>query len=716
MTYNQPVSHAPDPEQDDSKVPNSRRRAGKGNRGQCNVGKMLDAAREKIEAKRWKDAANMLKRVLGAERNHPVATALLAVVCTYQDKPAEARKLIARAVEAGPMEPEVHRSHGIVLHAFRENDASANAFTRALQLKPDYSDAYRDLALLLFDAGILDQATETLTMAVKLNPRDAVAFYFLGRIKNAQGQDGQALEAYGRAVAIKPDYAEAHVNISKIALDHKKFALGERSCRKAIEADPKLPTGYINMIMVLRALKRPEEAVACGRKAVELDPCNGVALSNLGSSYMDLDRYQEAQACFRKAIQYAPDFADSYYNYGNSLRLTHSLDKARETYDKAIELQSDRAIFYHNRAMVFEEQGRHADALADFRRAVALSLGHREHRFAMALSLWRNGLLEESWDHYDVGLGTDLRKPNRKLRQPRWRGEDISDKRILVWREQGIGDEIDFSRRYSNIISTAGETVIEADKRLLSLFERTFPQARFLPQNLDPKTDWERQDCDLHLPAGNLRQYFPFTQAELDLKLYPDDDIEAAFVCAERSEGVKGHLLPDPERVKEMAARVAVLPDGLKVGICWRSRLSHRDRDIHYTRLQMWEPIFRIPGLVFVNLFYEECEEEITEVERRFGIKIHRWPDIDLKDDMEAAFALTAQMDLVMSTASSPSRIAEAVGKEVWLMSAGASRPQQPPSGDYGIPHQLHWKRQWKEPWSALMERMARALEARLTV
>src|SRR3546814_1672379 len=79
------------------------------------------------------------------------------------------------------------------------------------------------------------------------------------------------------------------------------------------------------------------------------------------------------------------------------------------------------------------------------------------------------------------------------------------------------------------------------------------------------------------------------------------------------------------------------------VGICWRSQFSHRDRDIHYTQLEMWEPIFRIPGLVFVNLFYEKCEEEIAEAEQRFGIGIHRWDDIDLKNDMEAAFALTTQ-------------------------------------------------------------------------
>src|SRR3546814_7775947 len=68
--------------------------------------------------------------------------------------------------------------------------------------------------------------------------------------------------------------------------------------------------------------------------------------------------------------------------------------------------------------------------------------------------------------------------------------------------------EIDFSRRYPQIIAAAGQMVIEADKRLLPLFARTFSQAQFLPDKPDAKADSERQDCDLHLPAGNLLQYF----------------------------------------------------------------------------------------------------------------------------------------------------------------------------------------------------------------
>lgn len=691
-----------------------RDQAGKREKGARDVTKMLAVAREMFDAGRLKAAVDMLKRALNADRGNPAATALLGLCYMRQRRFAEGEKLMKRALEAAPTNVDVQLAHAKVLHGLGRLDQAVNVYSRVLQFDPQNGNAYRELAILLIDAGVLDQATEALVMAVRLNPQDAKAFYHLGLIKKMQNQPAEAIDAYSMAVAIKPDYAEAHINLAKIAIDNKKYELGEKSCLKAIEANPNISQAYSNLCMVKRVQGDSEEAIRYGRKAIELDPLSGAAHSNLGNVYMDLHRYQEALASFRKAMEFEPSFANSYFNCANSLRLLHRLDKANEHYDKAIELDPKRGEYIHNQGLVYTEQGRYDEAVACFRKAIELSPDEVGLRFSLARGLWRCGLFEESWNYFDAGLVANLRKPNRRFRVPRWRGEDISDKRILVWREQGLGDEIDFSRRYPEIIGAAGKVVFEVCARLKPLFERTYPQETFLLEKLDLQTDMERQDCDLHLPAGNLLQYFPLSEEEVALKHYPADDIEAAFACGERSRNAKGYIVPDPERVAAMAERVAELPEGFKVGICWRSSFSHRDRDIHYTRLEMWEPIFRIPGLVFVNLFYEECEEEIVEAERRFGIKIHRWADIDLKNDMEAAFALTTQMDLVMSTSTSPSRIAEAVGREVWLMSAGGSQLNTPPKGEFGVPAHLHWQRHWTEPWTVLMERMARALEARL--
>lgn len=690
------------------------RSGGRPERAGRDLSRLLDVGREKVIDRRWKEAVNALKRVLAADRNNGPAMANLALAYQQQRKFNDAAKLMKRALEAAPMEAEVHVLHGRLLHGYGEMDKSANAYAHALQLNPHYGDAYRELGVLLLDAGVLDQAVDALVMAVRLNPKDAVAFYHLGILKKQQGHDGEAIDAYSMAVALKPDYAEAYVNLGKIAIDRGKYELGERACRQAIEANPNLAQPYVNLGMVLREQKKFDDALGFARKGVELDPRNGAAQSNLGNVYMDLHRYKEAVVCFRKAMEFQPSFATSYFNYGNALRLLHVLDRAHESYTRAIELKPERGEFHHNQGLVYQEQGDHPAALAKFRLATKLSPEHLGLQFSLARSLWNNGLLEESWEYFDAGLDGDLRKPNRKFKVPRWRGEDVSDKRILVWREQGIGDEIDFSRRFQAITDCARETIFEADKRLVGIFQRTFPNATFLPERLDARNDWYREDCDLHLPAGNLLQYFPLSQEELAVAKCPQDDIEAAFHVGEQARQVKGYLVPDPDRVAEMAERVAALPEGFKIGICWRSQFSHRDRDIHYTELEMWEPFFRIPGITFVNVHYDECENELLQVERDFGVRVHRWEDLDLKRDLEGAFALTKALDMVISTSTSPNRIGDAMGKEVWLMMAGGSCTLQPPEGEFGLANRLIWRRHWTEDWSVLIERMARALEARL--
>ncbi|MGF1591674.1 MAG: tetratricopeptide repeat protein [Kiloniellaceae bacterium] len=717
MTQQQPVPSV-EPAKSEAQDRRGRRPGGgaaeRQDRGRRDVSKMLDVGREKIAERRWKEAVNALKRVLNADRNNGPAMANLAIAYQQQRKFNDAGKMIKRALEAAPMDPEIHVLHGRLLHSYGEMDNAANAYSHALQLNPQNPDAYRELGVLLLDAGVLDQATEALIVAIKLNPKDAVAFYHLGLIKKKQGLDPEAIDAYAMAVALKPDYAEAHVNLAKIAIDRGKYELGERSCRKAIEVNPKLAQPYVNLGMVLREQKKLDEALEYARKGAELDPRNGAAQSNLGNIYMDLHRYKEAVVCFRRAMEFQPSFSTSYFNYGNALRLLHVLDKAHESYNKAIELEPNRGEFHHNQGLVFQEQGDHATALEKFRLANKLSPDHLGLQFSLGRSLWNNGCFEESWDFFDAGLDGDLRKPNRKFRVPRWRGEDISDKRLLVWREQGVGDEIDFARRFRHVSEAAGETLIEADKRLVPIFQRSFPEARFLPERLNAKIDWERQDCDVHLPAGNLLQYFPYSKEELALAKYPVDDVEAAFACRDRARGAAGFLKADPHRVGELAERMAALPEGLKIGICWRSQYSHRDRDIHYTKLEMWEPLLKTPGTTFVNVQYDQREDEISAVEAAVGVRIHRWEDLDLRHDLETAFALTEHLDLVISTSTSPSRIADALGKEVWLLSAGGRQPVQPPIGEYGLRNRMVWQRHWTEQWSVLMERMARALRERV--
>ena len=79
---------------------------------------------------------------------------------------------------------------------------------------------------------------------------------------------------------------------------------------------------------------------------------------------------------------------------------------------------------------------------------------------------------------------------------------------------------------------------------------------------------------------------------------------------------------------------------GLRVGICWRSTNVQRDRALYCTRLTQWGEVFKVPGVRFINLQYDECEAELKEAEQAFGVNIERHAEVDMYDDLDETAAL----------------------------------------------------------------------------
>jgi len=87
--------------------------------------------------------------------------------------------------------------------------------------------------------------------------------------------------------------------------------------------------------------------------------------------------------------------------------------------------------------------------------------------------------------------------------------------------------------------------------------------------------------------------------------------------------------------------------------------------------LTQWGPILTTPGVHLVNLQYDQCDEEVCEAERHFGTRVHRWNDIDLKNDQEGVAALISELDLVISAGTAVDQMAGAVGAPTWVLIRG---------------------------------------------
>jgi hypothetical protein len=260
------------------------------------------------------------------------------------------------------------------------------------------------------------------------------------------------------------------------------------------------------------------------------------------------------------------------------------------------------------------------------------------------------GRLREGWRRYDYGfLPTDLasRTPKRHFQVPQWRGEPLGDKRLLIWAEQGLGDELWLFGLLTEVLEHCQNVVMDCEPRLVSLMSRSFPTVKVRATNLNPMMARGSQDFDVHIPVGSL------------LGLYRND--------IEDLQKFKPYLQVDPDLVVDFSERLSPFKGKKLIGLCWRSGMLSANRNTHYLAIDELTPLLGQEDCIFVNLQYGDCEEELRRVELQLGINIVRWDDVDLKNDQESVAAIISCLDAVVSAGTAVAQMAIAVGQKTIL-------------------------------------------------
>jgi hypothetical protein len=239
--------------------------------------------------------------------------------------------------------------------------------------------------------------------------------------------------------------------------------------------------------------------------------------------------------------------------------------------------------------------------------------------------------------------------------QPKWSGEPLAGRRLLLISEQGLGDEMMFASTFAEAITEAEHCVIECDERLAGLFSRSFPQATFVGLCKVEERMW------FHQLGKRLHALPPF-----DFWTATGNFVASRRRGKEAFPRHAGYLQADPARVAHWRARLDELGAGRHIGLSWRGGTAITNRTGRSMSLELLAPLLREPGTHFVCLQYGKCAEEITALEASHGIRVHHWPEA-LADYDETA-ALVAALDLVISVCTAVVHLAGALGRPVWVM------------------------------------------------
>lgn len=559
-------------------------------------------------------------------------------------------------------------------------------YRRILDAEPGNADALHLLGVVAQGAGRHDIAIDLIARSLAHRPAFADALYNIGISLEAVGRPAEALARYDQALALRPAWAEALNNRGNALKSLRRIDEAVACYRQAIAARPDYARAYSNLAVALDDLGQVDDAVASLRHALALAPDFAEAHTNLGKLLKLVGQVDDAIACYRESLRLKPRSAETLANLGNALRDLYRLDEAEAAYRDAIAIKSDHADAYNGLGAVQAMRGRSDDAMALFDTALRLQPDLAEAHSNRGLALLAAGRVRDGLDEYEWRWGTpQLRRSARRFTRPQWDGSgDLSGRTILVWGEQGVGDEVLWAAFLPDVIARAGRCIVECRPKLVPLFARSFPGAEV--RAADTASDATRTDFDVHLPMGSL--------------------FRALGAAAPRSDVF---LTPNPERVALWKGRLVALGRGPSVGIAWTSSVVSAVRTHGYTRLEEWAPIFAIENAVFVSLQPGDHSAELAEAERRFGITVHAFADLDLFDDLDDVAALAAALDVGVCVDTAVAHIVAGVGTAVWRLTW-----RQAPTHSvlYALPGPkvAYAHRDTDEPWAAAFAEVASRL------
>ncbi|MFM0321351.1 tetratricopeptide repeat protein [Caballeronia glebae] len=515
-----------------------------------------------------------------------------------------------------------------------------------------------------------DDAERAFLASLSEPPRDAELFVALGRLHVQQATPERAIERLDAALALAPDHADCLNERGIAALMLRDLEGAAHYFREAIRCSPGNPRLHCNLGNAMRDAGRREDAIphferalalapdlleaalsvaelrnelgqaqdalAGFERAARLAPDDPRALLGRGRTLHALGRSSDAQNLFAQVLKQKPDNVPALFGLARSLGSELRFDEALHLYRRALELDPRNHALLHNTAYVLTCLERYDEADEHLQHAIELKPEHALTNHLLGMSKLRRGDWRAGWALYEHRIAFGTSGGYAPLAIPEWRGEPLDGKRIVLTREQGAGDQLQFVR-YAAVLRRLGATVdFWASVELAPLLARAEGVRRAI-------TDMPRDGYDFFCPVMSVPHRLQ------------NEAIPAVVPYLSADARLSGQWR---DRIHQAAGTRR------KIGLVWAGNPAHKLDRLRSIPLDALLPLADIPGLAWLSLQTGAAASQLDACARR-------WPINRLEtrlDSYDATAAAIESLDLVISVDTSVAHLAGALGKPVWIM------------------------------------------------
>ena len=446
------------------------------------------------------------------------------------------------------------------------------------------------------------------------NPKSSDSWEGLGACFQRAGKIDTAILAFQRALKYNPQSAFSLTNLGHLLLGRKDF---------------------INAIPVLL-------------EATIYNPSSANVWSDLGLAELGAEQFVKAEQSFRTAISMNPRLTLTWLNLAACQRELGKQDEALGALEEALKTEPHNIDAAIRQASIYSDLGQTDKSILVLDRLLQRHPQSAELHQHKALILLRAERFAEGFEEYEWRLYPSPQSvSSRPFDLKRWKGETLSEKKLLIWLEQGIGDEILSLGVWRNFLSGSdgARCFIECDERLTSLIQRSFPRTTVVTRTDPPSL--QKTDADFVCPSWSGARIL-----EKQNKLH---GTQAPLLVADKS------------TVNCLQRKYEGLANGRTiVGLSWAS--GSANRRLKTPPIRAWTPLLQDPSLFFISLQFAPHSDDLNVLSDLTPSGLYVDEGVNAAMDMDSLAAQIMAVDKVITISNTTAHMAGALGADTALL------------------------------------------------
>ncbi len=515
----------------------------------------------------------------------------------------------------------------------------------------------------------------------KLDPTNAYINAYLGEFYGKQKKFSKAQTYQEKAILSNPYDIIFYINLAKTYKILGKFSLSKLFLEYALLMDENNEFALVTYARLLFILKNFNKVLLIFKKLISVSSKRNnleykiefferlIDLENINEaktilSQIEIEKaeedlikvlylqgilrktqkdYNEAKTIFIKCLEIDKKFINAYIALASIYKNENNFNECINLLNQIIDIDKYNSKALLELGIIYSHLGEVNKGISLLKQSLGVDPLNHETKFNLSQMQIYNKELEEGWINFKSRWFYHNFKSIR-FNSSKKQLTDLNElKNVLLWAEQGIGDQIMYGSVFSEISKLSKKVIVKFDKRLIKIFEKKHKNINFIDD--DDKINEERYD--VHLPLGDLGYFFRKDEESFNKVNFPYIDVDQKLCSKVRS--------------------TYYSQNKIIVGISWTSKNEEIGLD-KSIKLKDLVPILNLKNLTLLDLEYNESKKDKDYLYNKLGLKIHRLKDLDYFNDILGVSSIINSCDVIITCSNVNAHISGALGKKTFLL------------------------------------------------